>query len=161
MIVSVGVTASRRGMSPKQQERAFSILHMVDHLVEEAHHGDCIGGDEQFDEFFHILGFRVVIHPPEDDRYRAYCKGAWKVEEPQEYLKRDRDIVRASTLVISAPYSKDEQPRSGTWYTDRYARKKKRDLIRVYRDGTVEPIRYTMSLFSPLFDLFEHGGLNA
>lgn len=156
MNIQLGVTSTRRGMSTRQQARAFSILHNLRSYIEEARHGDCIGGDEQFHSYFLMLGFKTIIHPPSDPRYRAFCKGAWRVEEPDKYLKRDRAIVKSSTLIISAPYSPTPQPRSGTWYADRYALKSRRDLIRVLPDGEVVPIRQTMSLFNPYFDTLEH-----
>lgn len=161
MKIQVGVTSTRRGMTSKQQARGFSILHNLKTYIDEARHGDCIGGDEQFHAFFRMLGFRTIIHPPSDPRFRAYCKGAWRVEKEDDYLKRDRAIVRASTLIISAPYSETPQLRSGTWYTDKYTLKSKRDLIRVLPDGSVVPIRYTVSLFSPLWDMFERMGVDA
>lgn len=154
-MISLGVTATRQGMAPRQYLRCFSICHNLQSLITEAHHGDCVGGDAQFHFFFKTLGFRTIIHPPKDDRYRAYCLGAWRVEEPDEYLKRDRAIVRASTLIISAPLSPTPRPRSGTWYTDRYARKARKDVIRVLPSGEVVPLRKTMRPESPYLERLE------
>lgn len=163
MIVLLGVTATRRGMHPRQKERAFSLLHHLKDLIEEARHGDCKGGDAEFHDMFMTLGFRTIIHPPTEERYRAFCEGAYRVEEPDEYLKRDRAIVRASNLIISAPWTETPLPRSGTWYTDRYARRRRvgRDLIRVLPNGDVYPIRQTMSLLSPFMTHLEDGGFGA
>ena len=140
-MVSVGYTGTRYGMKPKQQARVFSLLHNLQDYIEEFRHGDCIGGDEQSHELAKILGFKIIIHPPTDPAFRAFCQGAWEVKEPKEYLARDRDIVRASTVVIAAPRTEEEQPRSGTWYTARYAQKRKRGLLVVHPDGNVVPVR--------------------
>lgn len=140
-MISVGFTGTRRGMHPRQQARVFSILHNLRSYIEEFRHGDCIGADEQSHELAKILGFKVIIHPPTETTFRAFCQGAWEVVDPKDYLARDRDIVRASTLVIAAPRTKEEEKRSGTWYTARYAQKRRRGLLIVHHDGEVVPMK--------------------
>jgi hypothetical protein len=144
--VIVGVTATREGLSPPQ--RAFIREYLEEHCPPEliaenkveAHHGDCVGGDEQFHEICLDLGIPVVLHPPEDPRLRAYCQGAIRSEKAKPYLERNKDIVRASTVLLGAPREKFEPPAArgqGTWSTIRYARQRSKPHIVIMADGTI------------------------
>ena len=136
--MKIGFSGTREGMTPGQKGQVRSILTML--VVSEAHHGDCIGADEDF----HLLvrevsitqGFiaPIVIHPPDVKRYRANIVGdeSW-VEKP--YLTRNKDIVECSEFLIATPKGK-QRTRSGTWSTVRYAHFMKRPMLIVYPDGT-------------------------
>lgn len=120
----VGFTGTRKGMSEDQATRfVLKMLAVEGELV--FHHGDCIGADA---EAHHLVReFRpdaiIHIHPPEDPKQQAFCDGD-REEEPKEYIERNRDIVRASDLLIAAPAQDYNMPRgSGTWATIRYSRK--------------------------------------
>ena len=118
----IGFTGTRIGMTKLQQSKVMKLIVGAD----EAHHGDCIGADEQF----HLLCFTadvpVVLHPPEDEKLRAFCPGAKRIEPPRPYLMRDRIIVDMCDLLVAAP-KEDEEPEpgrgQGTWSTVRYARR--------------------------------------
>jgi len=56
---------------------------------------------------------------------------------PKPYLERNHNIVDESELLIACPKSKEEELRSGTWATVRYARKKGVRIILIYPDGSV------------------------
>ena len=51
---------------------------------------------------------------------------------------RNEHIVDEADVVVAAPATEMEQPRGGTWYTIRYARKVEKVLHVVGPDGTVE-----------------------
>jgi hypothetical protein len=89
-------------------------------------HGDCVGADAQAHAMAKADGFRVVIHPPSDDSKRAFCQGD-AVLAPPPYLVRNRRIVDASGVLVATPQG-DEELRSGTWSTVRYARKIRRAI---------------------------------
>lgn len=95
----------------------------------EIHHGDCIGADAEFHEICikrwpHAL--HVVLHPPLNPRKRAFCTYSNQSEVPaKDYLERNREIVDAVDEMIAGPKELEEQLRSGTWATVRYARKQK------------------------------------
>lgn len=89
----------------------------------EFHHGDCVGGDEEAHEIALALGFRIVVHPPLNRSKRAFCTGAFQVLKPKSYITRNHDIVDVCRLLIAAPKTEEEELRSGTWATVRYARK--------------------------------------
>lgn len=86
-------------------------------------HGDCIGSDEQFHNLALDHKISVIIHPPRNDKFRAFCEGAFKIMEPDEYLVRDHVMVDTCDFLIATPKTSKEQLRSGTWATIRYARK--------------------------------------
>ena len=102
------------------------------------HHGDCVGADEQFHDLCEMAGVPVVLHPPEDDKLRAFCKGAVRVEPPRPFLVRNRVIVDICELLIAAPYEVIEpapQRGQGTWSTIRYARRTARPLRIVWPES--------------------------
>jgi hypothetical protein len=145
--VIVGITATREGMTPPQRRwiQTFLEEHCTEELIEagmvEGHHGDCIGGDVQFDEICHEMGIPVVIHPPIDARLRAWCKGAVRVEKAKPYLERNKDIVRACTVLLGAPKeSREPSPArgQGTWSTIRYARQRAKQHFTIMPDGTIQ-----------------------
>jgi len=95
--------------------------------VIEVHHGDCVGADASFHNIAKELGKRIVIHPPENDKLRAYKHGD-RMYSRKPYLQRNHDIVKASDTMIACPDSSKEKLRSGTWATIRYARKNGKEV---------------------------------
>ena len=76
-----------------------------------------------------------------DDQHRLYR--AWR-EVPQQmmrrerpYLDRNKDMVRETAWLIAAPAEPEEQLRSGTWSTIRFARKLGKPVFLIFPDGTV------------------------
>lgn len=118
----IGYTGTQIGMSARQKMglRTHLLLAEPD---SEFHHGDCIGGDQEAHDIALELGLRIVLHPPINKSKRAFCKGATQMLEPKDYIPRNHDIVDAAQLLIAAPKMNDEELRSGTWATVRYARK--------------------------------------
>lgn len=106
------------------------------------HHGDCDGSDHLAHGVAREAGWSVAVHPPIDARLRAFCGGdrEW-VAKP--FLERNRDIVDTTIGLIAAPASFDEQLRSGTWATVRYARRRGKRIKIILPDGfvKVEPRR--------------------
>ncbi len=131
----VGFTGTRRGMSRDQQLRVFSLLQRL--TPRRVRHGDCTGGDAEFHEMVFALGIPIDVHPPSEDRYRAFCTtGKITIHQPNDYHTRDRHIVQGSTVLIGAPLNPTNRG-GGTWYTMEYAKKKHKKIYRVLRDGTV------------------------
>jgi hypothetical protein len=100
------------------------------------HHGDCVGADAQAHELASLLGHRVTIHPPNNNRVRAW-KTSPDIRAPKAYLTRNKDIVRETDILIAAPAEPEEQIRSGTWSTVRYARRLGKPVFVILPDGTV------------------------
>jgi len=127
--VVLGFTGTRQGMTDEQARRIEKIVEKLvgkKSGVAEAHHGDCVGGDEEFHDICRFFKIDVVLHPPTNDKLRAFCQGAVRVEEPQPYLTRNVIIVNTCNLLLAAP-KEDSEPLpargQGTWSTIRYARK--------------------------------------
>lgn len=120
--MKLGFTGTRLGMDPDQYAKVYELVQEAIEISEargeafEAHHGDCVGADEEFHNI--VLGFgsfaSIIVHPPKDPKLRAYCQGD-VVLEPKEYKDRNQDIVNASDWVMGAPAT--TQPKGGTWQT--------------------------------------------
>jgi hypothetical protein len=133
----IGFTGTRGNLT------AYQISFIVDVLryqqPEEVHHGDCVGADSLFHALCEASEYvkRIVIHPPTDDKHRAFCKGA-KVQllDPLSYIARNHAIVDAAEVMLAAPSTDNEELRSGTWATVRYSLKKKRKTMLLQPNGT-------------------------
>lgn len=137
--VILGVTGSSSAITPAQSESAkmwMSALKAEQNLV-EMHHGDCIKADAKLHDIAIELGIPVIIHPPRNNRKRAFCLGYTRRYEEKEYLERNRDIVLSATEMLACPDS-TETTQSGTWYTVRQARKKGIRITLIWPDGRVE-----------------------
>jgi hypothetical protein len=132
----IGFSGTREGLTAAQKK--VIDVFFCDNHVSEAHHGDCIGGDEDFHELCRKHGIPVVLHPPEDWRLRAFCQGAVREEQPYPYLTRNQHIVNATDLLLAAPkeeYEPDAMRGQGTWSTVRYARRSLRPMRLVWPEG--------------------------
>jgi hypothetical protein len=98
------------------------------------HHGDCIGADSLADDLAAELGYTIVIHPPVDDRKRAFCerRGVRMEHVAKPYLERNHDIVTACDILIAVPHTPHEEVRSGTWATVRYAQRHCKPIIMIF-----------------------------
>ena len=136
----VGFTGSRRGIISAAQDKALrmSIRNCLYDYGNEFHHGDCLGGDAQAHKMAYELMARIIIHPPDNYKDRAWCKDFWESLPELPYLERNRNIVNATSVLIGLPSTRSEELRSGTWSTIRYARKLNRTIHIVYPDGKVE-----------------------
>ena len=124
--MKVGFTGTQHGMSLWQQEQLRNLL--LEPTFTEFYHGDCIGADNQAHTIALSSGLQIVVHPPTDDRKRAFvAEGELLPQYP--YLERNKHIVEACDLLIAAPKTLEEIVRSGTWSTVRYARRIGRKYI--------------------------------
>jgi hypothetical protein len=137
--VIVGFTGTRKGLCGGQSAKILEFL--IKNHVTEAHHGDCEGGDAQFHELCKMAGVAIIIHPPQDPKLRAFCKGADEIEPERPYLVRNHIIVDRCETLLAAPKELEEPEPGrgqGTWSTVRYARRSGRNLRIVWptRRGT-------------------------
>lgn len=142
-----GFTGTRKGGTAAQLEWLHSML------VErsELHHGGCVGADEEAHRWAMMIGgYHVVIHPPKDKslamsldfllRTNANTRGlpnSCYVMPSADYLSRDRAIVEQTVGLLALPGG-PPRPKSGTWYTIRYARDQGKPVHICYPDGEVE-----------------------
>jgi len=138
MTLSIGFTGTQKGMTTGQKFTVYTILQAYaaqDHGTLIFRHGDCVGADAEAHALARMLGYYVIIHPPINQSKRACCPDAWYEHEPKEYLERNHDIVLASEVMIAAPGEREEQLRSGTWSTVRYAEKNWTNTLVVYPEA--------------------------
>lgn len=133
----VGFTGTQEGMKVKQAKKLKKVLlDLMRHMVNEFHHGDCIGADEEAHEIVsRDIGCEIVIHPPKNNSKRAWCKaGQVRFREQKEYLARNKDIVDSTEILVACPKG-PEEIRSGTWSTVRYAKKRGKRVLVIKPDG--------------------------
>ena len=124
----LGFTGTRRGMT--EQQRATLAALLRDRFGDEPtindrlHHGNAIGADREAGLIAYILGYQNVPHRPRGTR-------------SEDYLARNREIVDMVDELFAAPASTEEELRSGTWATIRYARKAGKLVTIVWPDGTI------------------------
>lgn len=129
----VGFTGTREGMTQPQRTKVYRLLREL--APTWAHHGDCIGADDQFHELARLAGAKIMLHPPEKPDLRAFRIGDYTAEE-KHYLERNRDIVDACEVLIATPKESTPQYRGGTWYTIGYARLQGHKTVIVWPDGS-------------------------
>lgn len=134
--MKVGFTGTQDGMTLLQAQSVYDEVMMLD--PSEAHHGMCVGADEEFDD---LLGRtyvpRVHGHPPTNTTKMAEGLSCDVLSAPKPYLDRNRDVVDETDHLIAAPRRMEEEHRSGTWSTVRYARTLRRPIAICWPDGTV------------------------
>ena len=133
-VMKIGMTGSREGISSdakKMLKRQLKSYQKKDAQY-EFHHGDCIGADKKFHKYVrkYCKKGKIIIHPPNVDIMRGYCKGDEVKTQP--YLVRNKNIVDQTDMLIAFPSSRTEQQRSGTWSTIRYARKKGKKIMIIF-----------------------------
>lgn len=137
-----GFTGTRAGLARFQYDALLGLLKLLN--PREIQHGDCVGADYTVHGIARSLEVRVVMRPPTDDTYRAFCKGAVYTYPPKPYLSRNHDIVNNTSYLIACPKDRKETLRSGTWATVRYAGRTGKVTYLVYPNGQLdrrEPVR--------------------
>lgn len=132
----IGFTGPQTGMTTQQRAKLFKLLLTNAPNIAAAHHGDCVGGDEEFHDMCVQLRIpEIYIHPPIENSKRAWCGmnsdgTAMRLKHTTIYLlptkpflERDADIARQCTTLFATPAQAVEVQRSGTWATIRYAKK--------------------------------------
>lgn len=137
----VGFTGIRTGMTPLQSKAIAGILYSLKGsglLADNRfHYGDCVGSDSEAFRLAKAEGFFTISHPPKLGGNRAYTLPD-EEREPKDFLVRNHDIVDESSVLVSAVRTFEEELRSGTWATIRYAVKCGIPIALVNQDGEVE-----------------------
>ena len=115
--MKIGFTGTRKGMTESQKDRLEKFLIHLEGI--EFHHGECRGADQEAARIASDLGLHCIGHKPEG-RASKY------------FLKRNREIVDGTDILIATPKTYDEELRSGTWATIRYARKCRKTIVMVF-----------------------------
>lgn len=138
MTVQIGFTGTRQRLTDAQ----LSWLWQQFDSRAELHHGACIGADCDAHDAAIDNGASIVIHPPVNERLMMdlqpyYADPTVTVLSPKPYLTRNRDIVDTAGVLLAVPDG-PERPKSGTWYTIRYAMSLNKRITICYPDGSVE-----------------------
>jgi hypothetical protein len=141
-MLSVGFTGTRKGMTGTQSAHFRTILAglALANRYGEFHHGDCEGADAEAHDLVRQLcpDWTIHIHPgPEGDPHRAHRTGD-KAHPPKTHFARNRDIVRASSLIIGVSKAPHRLERGGTWYTLDFAVKSKVPTKVLWPDGVAD-----------------------
>ena len=141
--MKVAFTGTRKGMTTAQWSRVASILttQFANGSRHEWHNGDAIGADAQ--SHASVLGLKKMGrliethgHPCNKEDQREYMDFD-VMHEVAPPLSRNRDMVRASGLLVAAPFEYEDIPRgSGTWATIRFAARTETSHIVVWPDGS-------------------------
>ena len=133
----LGFTGTQDGMTERQYDALFEELWPVLDGVEEAHHGMCIGSDDEFHSIMAMWSSALIHgHPPTNQSKMVHVDCA-VLHDPKPYLDRNHDIVDAVDRMLAAPRGMTEEQRSGTWSTIRYTRRRGLPLTICWPDGTV------------------------
>lgn len=145
----IGFTGTQRGMTPLQHDTLYwlwvfkAVGAQQNDISVTLHHGDCVGADKEADDIASELGWRREGWPYQpisgSRAKRAYCPV--DLMHPVNPDPMNRNLVIAQRAVdglYATPAEYVEQLRSGTWSTIRRARKLKRRVVIIYRDGSNE-----------------------
>src|SRR6266567_5158831 len=134
----IGFTGTCHGMTPLQRAAVAAILEPLAAAGGfVAHHGDCIGADAEFHDLCRELPQSfIVVHPgPPDDLPNQAGRVGDERRVPLPHMRRNKNIVMASTVIIAALFELTQQEHGGTWRTIEMARKAKHPLAIVSCDG--------------------------
>lgn len=135
----IGFTGTRAGLTPEQRKSLYDYLCGYHPWDTEFVHGDCVGADAEAHGIATELGLVTVAYPSYHDDVRAFC-AATIVKERNPPKARDILIVVHTDFLIACPRGRDEELRSGTWFTIRQAKKHGKKIFMIYPDGTSEVI---------------------
>lgn len=137
--MKIGFTGTRIGMS-KAQKRVFESL-IDEYWPEVFHHGLCQGADEEAHLIVRSMkpSCRIEGHPPTN--YKFVSDVDCDKYFPQvPYLTRNKSIVNCASLLIATPKTNQEELRSGTWSTIRFARRTGKQLNIILPDGEISSL---------------------
>jgi len=137
-----GMTGTRAGATPRQEDTVYQMLSRM--RPDWMHHGCAVGADQQIHKIAKGLGIKVHGYPvgPTDPEVLGQLDALSPSGDP---LLRNHWIVDATSILIAIPRTHQEEQRSGTWATIRYARRKGHIILFVWPDGEFETHHYTKS----------------
>jgi len=125
-------------MTPQQRVSLKVMLKRAG--VSRLLNGACIGADEEAAGIAKQLGIKLDLHPgkPLGHPKRADIKNYASCRLVEDPLKRNRIMVNLGDMLFATPGEYEEQLRSGTWYTIRYARQQEKQVVIIFPKGEVQ-----------------------
>ena len=71
------MTGNRYGMSDDAKIKLTDFIK--NNKIDEVHHGDCVGADKEFHDICASNNIKIIIHPPIDEKLRAFCTPGGKM----------------------------------------------------------------------------------
>lgn len=134
----IGFTGTRKGMSRMQRETLNMLLQLTRTWTRvDFHHGDCLGADYEAYKLAKAHDHLTYAHPAKGAFWRAYTQSDC-IYPALPPLERNHVIVQSVQLLLATPSEHEEQRRSGTWATVRYARKLGCPLWIIFPNGRVK-----------------------
>jgi len=140
--MKIGFTGTREGMTKAQSIQIRQLLeYFMQQGFTEAHDGVCIGSDIDFHNLAMVQGYKTVGHPGlnKSGKRLTRDKAIYDIMLPKKpFIQRNHRIVDICDILIATPRSYEEELRSGTWATTRYARKTGKPTFIVFPGGIVK-----------------------
>ena len=135
----IGFTGTLEGLTKSQ---GGSFIQLVEFLgITEFEHGDALGADCESHNILldnNILkSDNIFKRPCYILNKRAFTKEGSLLEEPIAPIERNHKIVNEIEILIGCPKGFEEELRSGTWATIRYAKKTNKLTYIIYPDGSI------------------------
>jgi hypothetical protein len=126
---TVGFTGTRKGMTKAQEEKVIATLKSLQPGY--FRFGMAVGADWEAYLLVreHVPGCAIIAHPCNISNQQAKSITPDIMLPEDEPLKRNREIVLKSDVLIVCPAEKNEMLRSGTWSTYRFAQKQGKKII--------------------------------
>lgn len=162
----LGFTGTRNGMTDEQKHAITNFFENFlpktlqpqfkeDEEITEVHHGGCDGSDDEFDLIANDYIKIIVVHPGDETqeakyKHRHTFMTLRRCLPVKPYLERNKDIVSSSDVLLATPKTQEEEQRSGTWATIRYALKTQKPVYIIYPNGIMVRFidnKYTLNKF--------------
>lgn len=137
-MTTVGFSGTRQGLTPAQVTALGDILANHIHPT-RVRHGRAKGADAELARIVRSMfpSCWIIAHPCNLYWSQDVTAPADEVLTAEEPLVRNQHIVDGVDVMVICPQGMQEEQRSGTWATYRYARKVGKPLWVVYPDGSV------------------------
>lgn len=134
-MMMVAITGTRQGLS--LQQKATLELWLAFHPLNCLCHGAAYGTDEYLavraNEGTHVIAFPCNLKGQTSEKAIQASDEVFDAEPP---LERNRAMVDYAMELIAFPRLMEEEQRSGTWATIRYARRRNVPVTIFWPDGT-------------------------
>jgi hypothetical protein len=151
-MMKIGFSGTQAGMTEAQKKSFAALIKSFARKSNmEFHHGDCIGADEQAATMVWVYRSDIIVHPPKSGKRRAFFKHYKEQRFPQDYLTRNKNIVKETEFLVATPRTVKEELRSGTWSTVRFAQKQNKKVYIINPNGAIEEREPKESTLPALF----------